>query len=681
MARKSILTRLNKVFISITILVILIASIFAYTSQKMHITSDAILHADLPLELAVESMNTSLQAMQTNAALYLLGYEDQKIQYQQNFNALQNIQQQITEKNLLTSTEQIATFNRIHHLSNTLNQQYLTLIFNAYRPADENTAKSIAANLLINTATPLEKIIRMRANDEIKGSQENSDEDELRYDDIPAIQYYLQMVDEAGDMQSAFARYLLNDQYAKQEFDDNAANFLQWLKLLEPLEQDEDEIKDIIYIKQLFQQLVNDGHRLFQLYNPQILASATGAFHNMKSNQIVEIEQQMAVLIKTTSNQVIRQLEDLKDTNMNSIILLAIFAAITIILLISLSFYAKKTIYLPIANLAQSVNALRVGERNIQFKHNDDELGDVFANVAKFQHDLRQLDVLQQNKTVYKRQLELERDKLQQAIEHLTQAQKKLINSEKMASLGALVAGIAHEINTPIGIAVTISSTFDSRVREFVNQAKTGLLNLSDLEVFEQESLEGLSIMQRALDRAAELIHSFKQVAIDQSSEKRREFLLDEMLDEVFNTLKHQIKRSPYNITIDCPPDILLNSFPGPFGQVITNLFNNAILHGFNGADTGEIIVKVTHEENSKVKIKFSDNGVGIPIANIDKIFDPFFTTKLGQGGSGLGMNIVYNIVNTILGGDISVHSRNGTTFTITIPIVAPKELPHKESE
>lgn len=242
-----------------------------------------------------------------------------------------------------------------------------------------------------------------------------------------------------------------------------------------------------------------------------------------------------------------------------------------------------------------------------------------------------------------------------------------------MASLGALVAGIAHEINTPIGIAVTMSSTFDARIREFVYQAKTGQLNLSDLETFEQESLEGLSIMQRALNRAAELIHSFKQVAIDQSSEKRREFLLNEMLNEVFNTLKHQIKRSTYNISINCPPEIMLDSFPGPFGQVITNLFNNAILHGFDGAKTGEIAVTVSKEEHNKIKIKFSDNGIGIPAANIDKIFDPFFTTKLGQGGSGLGMNIVYNIVNTILGGDISVSSRHGTTFSIIIPVIAPK--------
>lgn len=673
MARKSILTRLNKVFISITLLVVMIASIFAYTSQKMLATSDAILHSDLPLELSVESMNATLKAMQTNAALYLLGYENQKAQYQENFNSLQAIQQQVIHQKLLSSTEQKNTFNRIRHLSNTLNQQYLSLIFNAYHPTDEQAAKDIAANLLNNTAKPLEAIIDIRARDEIKGSQESSNENELRYDDIPAIQYYLQMVDEAGDMQNALSSYLLNDQNAKQEFDDNANEFLKWLTLLEPLEQDKDEIDDIVIIKQMFNTLINDGHHLFNLYDPHSLSTAVDAFHNMKSIHIAEIEQQMTALIKTTSNQVINKLEDLRSINFNSIILLAIFAAITIILLVSLSFYANRTISMPIMHLAQSVDALRLGERNIQFNHNDDELGDVFINVAKFQHDLRQLDTLQQSESMYKQQLELERDKLQHAIETLKLAQKKLITSEKMASLGALVAGVAHEINTPIGIAVTMSSTFESRIKEFVNQAKTGQLNLSDLETFEQESLEGLGIMLRALNRAAELIHSFKQVAIDQSSEKRREFLLNEMLHEVFNTLKHQIKRSTYNVTINCSPEIMLDSFPGPFGQVITNLFNNAILHGFDGAKTGEITVSVTKEQNNSVKIKFSDNGVGIPATNIDKIFDPFFTTKLGQGGSGLGMNIVYNIVNTILGGDISVSSRHGTTFTIIMPIIAPK--------
>jgi signal transduction histidine kinase len=681
MARKSILTQLNKVFTSITLLVILIASIFAFTSQKMLLTSNAILHADLPLEIAITSMNSTLKGMQTNAALYLLGYEDQKQQYQVNLSILQSIKDNISQQKLLTNDEQVTAFNHVNQLSNTLNNLYQTLIFNTYNPVDERAAKNIATNLLETTATPLEKILDLRAKDEIKGSQESSDEDELRHDDIPAIEYYLRLVDDAGDMQNALTRYLLNDKNAQQEFDENAQEFVKWLKLLEPLEQDDDEIADIAYIKQLFKQLLDDGHRLFKLYNPESLSSATHAFHKMKQTQIADIEQQMTLLINSTSNQVINQLEDLKSTNVGSIILLALCAMITIILLISLSFYTKRTIYLPIEKLAKSVDALRLGERNIQFIHNDDELGDVFNNVEKFQQDLRQLDELQHNETQYKQQLELERDKLQQALNTLQQAQKKLINSEKMAALGALVAGIAHEINTPIGIAVTISSTFESRVKEFVTQAKTGQLNLSDLEMFEQESLEGLVIMQRALNRAAELIHSFKQVAIDQSSDKRRTFLLDDMLNEVFNTLKHQIKRSTYTISIDCPSDIMMDSFPGPFGQVITNLFNNAIIHGFDGAKNGDINVKVNLEQNDRIKLQFSDNGVGIPASHIDKIFDPFFTTKLGQGGSGLGMNIVYNIVNNILGGDISVASHNGTTFTLIMPISAPKELPHKERE
>ncbi|MDP5145826.1 ATP-binding protein [Shewanella sp. ULN5] len=673
MARKSILTQLNKVFISITLLVILIASIFAFTSQRMLVTSDTILHTDLPLELAVESMSSTLKNMQNNAALYLLGDHQQKNKYLLDLKTLQTVKEGVTKNKLLTTPQQLNDFKHIEHLISILDNQYQNLIFNVYFPEDEIAAKALAAKLLQDVAKPLEAIIDLRAQDEIDGSRVSSDEDELRNDDIPAIQYYLQLVDEAGDMQSALARYLLNDNDAKQEFDDNAIEFLKWLKLLEPLEQDEDELADIAHIKQLFQQLLDDGHRLFDIYDPKSRAAATKAFHNMRDSQIAGIELQMSVLLNSTSNQVISQLEGLKSTNVKSIILLALCTMITIVLLVSLSFYTKRTIYFPIKKLAQSVDALRLGERNIQFNHNDDELGEVFSHVEKFQQDLRQLDELQHNETQYKQQLELERDKLQQALNTLKQAQKKLINSEKMAALGALVAGIAHEINTPIGIAVTISSTFESRVKEFVTQAKTGQLNLSDLEMFEQESLEGLVIMQRALNRAAELIHSFKQVAIDQSSDKRRTFLLDEMLNEVFNTLKHQIKRSTYTISIDCPSDIMMDSFPGPFGQVITNLFNNAIIHGFDGAKNGDINVKVSRQENDRIKLQFSDNGVGIPTSHIDKIFDPFFTTKLGQGGSGLGMNIVYNIVNNVLGGDISVASHNGTTFTLIMPISAPK--------
>ncbi|MBS1197553.1 MAG: domain S-box protein, partial [Proteobacteria bacterium] len=174
--------------------------------------------------------------------------------------------------------------------------------------------------------------------------------------------------------------------------------------------------------------------------------------------------------------------------------------------------------------------------------------------------------------------------------------------------------------------------------------------------------------------RAAELITSFKQVAIDQTSSQRRVFILAEVIAKIITTLRPTLKKTPYNIETSIPEIIQMDSFPGPLGQVLANLINNAVIHAFEGKTQGTVRIEASQCEDKQVELKITDDGQGIPPANINRIFDPFFTTKLGQGGSGLGLSIANTIVTGILGGTISVASEIGvgTTFTLKLPNIAP---------
>tara|TARA_R110001583_G_scaffold561_13_gene5041 strand:- start:14273 stop:15823 length:1551 start_codon:yes stop_codon:yes gene_type:complete len=252
----------------------------------------------------------------------------------------------------------------------------------------------------------------------------------------------------------------------------------------------------------------------------------------------------------------------------------------------------------------------------------------------------------------------------------LNEAQTRLLQAEKLASLGSLVAGISHEINTPIGIAVTMGTTFERNIDVFLGKLRANQIKRSDLDVFEKDTREGMNILLQSLDKASTLIRSFKQVAVDQTSEERRLFKLTDLIEEILLTLNHQIKQTAIEFRCDIDLNIELYSYPGPLGQVITNVLNNSIIHGFQDQAEGTIDI-IAIVKDGQVELKIKDSGVGIPKSRIDKIFYPFYTTKLGQGGSGLGLNISYNIITGLLGGSISVNSEVsvGTTFYILIPL------------
>lgn len=273
------------------------------------------------------------------------------------------------------------------------------------------------------------------------------------------------------------------------------------------------------------------------------------------------------------------------------------------------------------------------------------------------------------------RDLALANQQLEAHLISLKSTQDKLIQSEKLAGLGALVAGVAHELNTPIGNALTVVSTLADKQIEMRQCFQDGSIKKSKLDQYVKTIEDAASLLLVNITRAASLIRSFKTIAVNQTSEKRAHFKLLDLLLALEPTLRLQAKHKAIRFEIDVAENIELDSFPGALTQVLVNLYANAVIHGFEGRDTGTIRLhaEVDSGDSGIVRIDFSDDGGGIRQENISKIFNPFFTTKLGQGGSGLGLHISFNIVNNLLGGSLKVEStEHGSTFLIAIPISAP---------
>ncbi|MDY6994194.1 MAG: ATP-binding protein, partial [Pseudomonadota bacterium] len=266
-------------------------------------------------------------------------------------------------------------------------------------------------------------------------------------------------------------------------------------------------------------------------------------------------------------------------------------------------------------------------------------------------------------------EIQAQKEELACALAQLQAAQQQLVESEKMSSLCHLVAGVAHEINTPIGISVTGISQMESLTQNLAHLFEHKQLKRSDLQKYLDNANQINSLIFKNLTRAAELISSFKQVAVDQSSEQQRQFNLNAYLHEIINSLKPELKQLRPQILIDCDQNINLYSYPGVFCQIITNLVMNSLIHGVNQQKNAIINLRV-HQQLQAIKIIYSDNGQGMPPATLKKIFEPFFTTNRHGGGSGLGLHIVYNLVTHKLNGTIHCTSSvgQGTTFTLTLP-------------
>lgn len=258
---------------------------------------------------------------------------------------------------------------------------------------------------------------------------------------------------------------------------------------------------------------------------------------------------------------------------------------------------------------------------------------------------------------------------LERSLTTLKDAQKKLVESEKMASLGSLVAGVAHEVNTPVGVAVTAASFLQDKTRTLAEKHAGDGVTEQDLAKYVRAAKEASTLILSNLQRAAELVRSFKQVAVDQSAEKRRIFNVRHYLDELLLSMRPEYKRTRHTIAIDCPDDIVVDNFPGILAQVVTNLVMNSLIHGFDGIEAGEIRIAVT-PDTTGITLVYRDNGKGMDRHVLEHVFDPFFTTRRSKGGTGLGMHVVYNLVTQTLGGNIDCDSTpgEGVTFTIYMP-------------
>ncbi|MGL6041052.1 MAG: ATP-binding protein, partial [Deefgea sp.] len=258
----------------------------------------------------------------------------------------------------------------------------------------------------------------------------------------------------------------------------------------------------------------------------------------------------------------------------------------------------------------------------------------------------------------------------------LASAMAHLIQSEKLASLGNLVAGFAHELNTPLGNTLTASSTLLEKNNELIEQINLGKLKKSLLDQYLTESTMTAQLIERNARRASNLILNLKQVAVDTASSKVRNFNLHQIISETLVTLSPSLKHKHVKIENNTPSHIQLNSYPGSLEQIITNLVNNAIIHAFIEKDNSLITVDAEEIDESTIKIIVKDNGCGIADSIKSKVFDPFFTTKFGQGGSGLGLYLAYSLVTGTLGGQLQLETSEGlgSTFIITIPKQAPTE-------
>lgn len=259
----------------------------------------------------------------------------------------------------------------------------------------------------------------------------------------------------------------------------------------------------------------------------------------------------------------------------------------------------------------------------------------------------------------------------------LEQVYDKLMQQEKMASIGALVAGVSHEINTPVGICVTATSYLSEQFRKLVEKHENKQLTNRDFKNYQQEAQESLKILSTSLDRASTLISSFKEVAVGQSIEEPSSFNLKEQLDLLIISLRHEYKYKQHYFTIDCPDDLVLFSYIGTYTQIFTNLIMNALIHGLHDQEKGEIHIAISQSDGF-LHIDFSDSGKGMPEADLRRVFEPFYTTNRAGGGSGLGLYIVYNLVTQQLGGTIRCHSTRGkgTTFHLELPLTTPTNKP-----
>jgi signal transduction histidine kinase len=344
-------------------------------------------------------------------------------------------------------------------------------------------------------------------------------------------------------------------------------------------------------------------------------------------------------------------------------------AAIFLGIIVAAGVLIALSIRLPLQQIMTAMRAIALGDygREVQGIQARDEVGAMARAVEVFREN-----AIAKRKT--EDELRTAKEKAESALLELNTAQQNLIDAERLAALGGLVAGVAHEVNNPIGISLTVASSFARRSEIFETELRSnGALRRSQLEEFVRTSRDAAQQLVANLHRAAELIQSFKQVAVDRSHAERRQFNLSEATDQIIASLRPVLKRAPIGLSVDVPEGLIIDGYPGSYGQILTNLFLNAVNHAFPDGRSGTISISARARGQDDIEINFTDDGAGMTPDVQRQAFDPFFTTRRNEGGTGLGLHIVYNLVTQQLGGRMMLESRlgQGTTFRIIMPRTA----------
>ena len=335
------------------------------------------------------------------------------------------------------------------------------------------------------------------------------------------------------------------------------------------------------------------------------------------------------------------------------------------------------------ADLERTQNKLKAANRQL-----DEQNAILEQEVARKTSRLSQvmLDLEQRKNELEMRQEKLEREisqrrtmentlrqsnqRLESSLNHLRETQQQLIESEKMASLGGLVAGITHDVNTPIGISVTAASYLREKLDSLDSALTSKELTQQQLQKFIEEGRESLSLLDNNLHRASDLISSFKQVAVDQASDAIRDINVKRYIEELIQSLQPHLKKTKHKIELNCADDLFIRCPAGALSQIFTNLILNSLRHAFDGIEQGTMIIDI-ELRGSELHVVYKDDGNGLSEDALTKLFNPFFTTKLNDGGSGLGTHIVRNLVTQTLQGDIDATSQpgEGLTYTFSFPV------------
>lgn len=283
------------------------------------------------------------------------------------------------------------------------------------------------------------------------------------------------------------------------------------------------------------------------------------------------------------------------------------------------------------------------------------------------QRELRQEN---ENRQYIEDELRKKNSELANSMGNLQLTKDQLVESERMASLGGLVAGITHDVNTPLGVGVTAASFLQERLNNLKTSFEEKSLTTKNMENFINEAEQTANLLLTNLNRASELIASFKQVAVDQTSETEREINLNDYIRDIIKSLKPSFKHNNHEIVVSCPEDLYIRCAPGAIAQIVTNMIVNSLVHGFEDTNDGKITLDVSTDNNT-IEMRYRDNGKGLSNDDLDKLFDAFFTTKRGEGGSGLGTHIMYNLVTQSLSGHIEAQSKpgDGLQYTIRFPM------------